>query len=318
MCGIIGAVSERNITPLLIEGLKRLEYRGYDSAGIAVIDEDARLKRVRVLGKVQALANTLQETAISGAIGIGHTRWATHGKPNEINAHPQVSHGQIAVVHNGIIENYESLKAKLHQAGYIFTSDTDTEVAAHLIHFYYEKSEDLLKAVQNATSEMQGAFAIGVIHEKCSDELVALRKGSPLVIGIGISERFISSDVLALRSFAQNIIYLEEGDSALLTTHNVKIFNTKRQEVQRTISPLPQDMLSAVKGDYRHFMRKEIDEQPYVLANTMEGKVSNINILRASFGQEAFTRQKAGTERTNRQQGKSRECFSCSISMQIM
>ncbi|OGT51248.1 MAG: glutamine--fructose-6-phosphate aminotransferase [Gammaproteobacteria bacterium RIFCSPHIGHO2_12_FULL_41_15] len=288
MCGIIGAVSERNVTPILIEGLKRLEYRGYDSAGVAVIDNNQQLKRVRVLGKVKALADALMETSINGNLGIAHTRWATHGKPNEANAHPQVSHGKIAVVHNGIIENYESIRAKLQQIGYIFTSETDTEVAAHLVHFYYEKHEDLLKSVQDAALEMQGAFALGVIHEDCKQQLVAVRKGSPLVIGIGISERFIGSDVLALRSFAQNIIYLEDGDSALLTSESVKIYNAKRQIVERSITPLPQDMLSAVKGDYRHFMRKEIDEQSHVLANTLEGKVGNLNILRASFGHDAY------------------------------
>lgn len=288
MCGIIGAVSERNVTPILIEGLKKLEYRGYDSAGIAVIDAANHLKRVRVKGKVQALADTLKETAVAGTIGIAHTRWATHGKPNEINAHPQISHGQIAVVHNGIIENYEALKSKLRQLGYIFTSETDTEAAAHLVHFYYERHENLLKAVQEAADEMQGAFALGVIHEKCKDQLVAIRKGSPLVIGIGISERFIGSDALALRSFAQNVIYLAEGDSALLTSHSVKIYDAKHKEVKREISQLPNDMLSAVKGSYRHFMRKEIDEQGQVLANTLEGKVGNLNLLRTSFGVDAY------------------------------
>lgn len=288
MCGIIGAVSERNVAPILIEGLKKLEYRGYDSAGIAVIDATHHLKRVRVKGKVQALADALQETAIAGTIGIAHTRWATHGKPNEINAHPQVSHGQIAVVHNGIIENYELLRSKLRQLGYIFTSETDTEAAAHLVHFYYEKHENLLKAVQEAADEMQGAFALGVIHEKCQGQLVAVRKGSPLVIGIGISERFIGSDVLALRSFAQSVIYLEEGDSALLTSQSVNVYDAKHKEVQRNLAQLPSDMLSAAKGSYRHFMRKEIDEQGVVLANTLEGKVGNLNILRTSFGIDAY------------------------------
>jgi glutamine---fructose-6-phosphate transaminase (isomerizing) len=288
MCGIVGAVSERNITSVLVEGLRRLEYRGYDSAGIAVIGPSEYLKRVRILGKVQALAEALQETAISGNIGIAHTRWATHGKPSENNAHPQISHGKVAVVHNGIIENYEALKTKLLSAGYVFTSETDTEVAAHLIHSYYEQHEQLLRAVQEAANEMRGAFALGVIHEHRPTELVAIRKGSPLVIGIGIGERFIGSDALALRSFAQSVIYLEEGDSALLTAQDIKIFNAKRQEVTRPHHVLPIDTLSADKGQYRHFMRKEIDEQPSVLADTLEGRITSLEVLRASFGPDAF------------------------------
>lgn len=288
MCGIVGAVSERNITSALVEGLRRLEYRGYDSAGIAVIDQAGYLKRVRILGKVQALAEALQETAISGHSGIAHTRWATHGKPSENNAHPQMSHAKVAVVHNGIIENYEALKTKLVHAGYVFTSETDTEVAAHLIHFHYEQHEQLLRAVQEAANEMRGAFALGVIHEHRASELVAIRKGSPLVVGIGISERFIGSDALALRSFAQSVIYLEEGDSVLLTAQDVKIFNAKRQEITRPRHALPLDALSADKGQYQHFMRKEIDEQPTILADTLEGRITSLEVLRASFGPDTF------------------------------
>lgn len=289
MCGIVGAISARNITPLLLEGLRRLEYRGYDSAGIAVIDSHHHLKRLRIQGKVQALAEALEETAISGRIGIAHTRWATHGKPSEANAHPQLSCGKIAVVHNGIIENHHTLRTKLQDLGYIFTSETDTEVAAHLIHFYYEKHEHILRAVQEAASELEGAFALGVIHEQQPDELIALRKGSPLVIGIGLDERFIASDSLALRSFAQSVIYLEEGDSARLTQQEVQVFDAKKHPVTRPVHPLPLDAHATTKGQYRHFMQKEIDEQPQMLAATLEGRISSVDVLRASFGDSALT-----------------------------
>lgn len=288
MCGIVGAISSRNITPLLLEGLRRLEYRGYDSAGIAVIDAAHHLKRIRIQGKVQALADAMQETSISGTLGIAHTRWATHGKPSEENAHPQLSCGKIAVVHNGIIENHIKLRRKLQDEGYIFTSETDTEVAAHLIHFYYEQHEDLLRAVQDAASELQGAFALGVIHEQQFEQLVAVRKGSPLVIGIGLDERFIASDALALRSFAQSVVYLEEGDSALLSRQEVQVFDAKRRPVTRASHILPLDSHAASKGQYRHFMRKEIDEQPQVLAETLEGRLADLNLLRASLGDTAL------------------------------
>lgn len=218
MCGIIGAVSERDISKILLEGLRRLEYRGYDSAGIAVIDNQGYLKRVRIQGKVQNLADAMQETSVMGNIGIAHTRWATHGKPSEQNAHPHLSHDQIALVHNGIIENHEKLRQELTTRGYIFTSETDTEVAAHLIHYYYLQSENLLAAVQTAAAEMHGAFALGVIHQQRPMELVAIRKGSPLVVGMGIGENFIASDSLALKAFAQSVLYLEEGDSAYVTS----------------------------------------------------------------------------------------------------
>ncbi|MCX7115714.1 MAG: glutamine--fructose-6-phosphate transaminase (isomerizing) [Gammaproteobacteria bacterium] len=287
MCGIVGAISERNIASILLEGLRRLEYRGYDSAGIALIDKTCHLKRLRIQGKVQALAEALQETAISGQVGIAHTRWATHGKPSEENAHPHVSHGQIAVVHNGIIENHDALRLKLSELGYVFTSETDTEVAAHLIHYHYEQHEQLLRAVQDAAHEMKGAFALGVIHEQRPNELIAIRKGSPLVIGIGISERFIASDSLALRSFAQSVMYLEEGDSALLTSHSVTIFNAKHQEVSRPTHSLPMDAYATSKDAYRHYMQKEIHEQPSVLAATLEGKIASLAALRASFGNQA-------------------------------
>ncbi|KTD18054.1 glutamine--fructose-6-phosphate transaminase (isomerizing) [Legionella jordanis] len=289
MCGIMGATSQRDISKILLEGLRRLEYRGYDSAGIAVIDDTGSLKRVRIQGKVQGLADAMQETAITGHLGIAHTRWATHGKPCEENAHPHMSHDEIAVVHNGIIENHDALREKLRASHYEFTSETDTEVAAHLIHFYYQQHEDLLQAVQQAAREMHGAFALGVIHQKRPNELVAIRKGSPLVVGLGINEQFIASDALALRSFAQSVIYLEEGDSAHLTVDKVSLFNSKGEAVKRDSHPLNGDNQAVSKGPYRHFMLKEIYEQTKVLADTLEGRIASQEVLRASFGEKAST-----------------------------
>jgi glutamine---fructose-6-phosphate transaminase (isomerizing) len=287
MCGIVGAVSERDISKILLEGLRRLEYRGYDSAGIAVIDYYGHLKRVRIQGKVQNLAEAMQETAVAGNTGIAHTRWATHGKPSEQNAHPHLSHGQIALVHNGIIENYEKLRQDLVTKGYLFTSETDTEVAAHLIHYYFSLSENLLEAVQTATAEMHGAFALGVIHQQRPMELVAVRKGSPLVVGIGIGENFIASDSLALKSFAQSVAYLEEGDSAFITNNSIAIYNASRNLIERPIHHLTNDSEIVSKGQYRHFMLKEIFEQPKVLADTIEGRINSIEVLKSSFGEQA-------------------------------
>ncbi|QEY50087.1 glutamine--fructose-6-phosphate transaminase (isomerizing) [Legionella longbeachae] len=287
MCGIIGAVSERDISKILLEGLRRLEYRGYDSAGIAVIDNQGYLKRVRIQGKVQNLADAMQETSVMGNIGIAHTRWATHGKPSEQNAHPHLSHDQIALVHNGIIENHEKLRQELTTRGYIFTSETDTEVAAHLIHYYYLQSENLLAAVQTAAAEMHGAFALGVIHQQRPMELVAIRKGSPLVVGMGIGENFIASDSLALKAFAQSVLYLEEGDSAYVTSKKVVIYNSSKEIVERPSHLLTSNAEIVTKGPYRHFMLKEISEQSRVLADTIEGRVSTVEVLRASFGERA-------------------------------
>ncbi|WP_392538308.1 glutamine--fructose-6-phosphate transaminase (isomerizing) [Legionella sp. 227] len=287
MCGIMGAVSERDISKILLEGLRRLEYRGYDSAGIAVIDNQGNLKRVRIQGKVQNLADAMQETAIAGNTGIAHTRWATHGKPSEQNAHPHLSHGQIALVHNGIIENHEKLRHELMMKGYQFTSETDTEVAAHLIHYHYQQNENLLAAVQTAAAEMDGAFALGVIHQQRPMELVAVRKGSPLVVGLGIGENFIASDGLALKSFAQSVIYLEEGDSASITSKSVTIYNSSKSVVERPLHPLTSDSETVSKGPYRHFMLKEIFEQSKVLTDTLEGRINSLEVLKASFGERA-------------------------------
>lgn len=289
MCGIIGATSQRDISKVLLEGLRRLEYRGYDSAGMAVIDKSGKLKRIRILGKVQALAEAIQKVSIDGVVGIAHTRWATHGKPCEENAHPHTSHDEIALVHNGIIENHDELRLKLQQLGYQFTSETDSEVAAHLIHYYYQQNEDLLQAVQEAAADMHGAFAFGVLHQHRPQEIVAIRKGSPLVVGLGIDEQFIASDALALRSFAQSIIYLEEGDSVSLCAGKIRIFDGQRQPVERKVHPLDGDSQAASKGPYRHFMLKEIYEQPKVLNDTLEGRIASREVLRASFGERAVS-----------------------------
>jgi glucosamine--fructose-6-phosphate aminotransferase (isomerizing) len=287
MCGIIGAVSQRDISKILVEGLRRLEYRGYDSAGVALIDTKGHFSHLRMKGKVQALADAMAETALSGHTGIAHTRWATHGKPSEKNAHPQLSNNELAIVHNGIIENHESLKQMLKAKGYEFLSETDTEIAAHLIHYHFKRQGNLLEAVQAASEEMHGAFALGVIHKASPDQLVALRKGSPLVVGMGIGENLIASDAMALRSFADKVIYLEEGDSAIIGSENVVIYDKERHKRQRKTHPLNLDNSAVSKGPYRHFMLKEIYEQTEVIAETLQGRISSPEILRASFGEKA-------------------------------
>jgi glutamine---fructose-6-phosphate transaminase (isomerizing) len=285
MCGIIGATSKRNITQILLEGLRRLEYRGYDSAGMAVLQSGDDLERVRVMGKVQVLADAIQSAHLSGTTGIAHTRWATHGKPCEKNAHPHLSSNEVAVVHNGIIENHDALRRELSEIGYTFSSDTDTEVTAHLIHYHYAKNPSLLHAVQATAAQMQGAFSLAVVHQAHPDELVAFRKGSPLVIGLGVDEQFVASDVLALRGFAQSMIYLEEGDSACITPSTVTLFDVNNEAVARAAQPLIDEVHVVSKGGYRHFMAKEIFEQPQVLADTLEGRLASLSVLRASFGE---------------------------------
>ena len=287
MCGIIGAVSKRDISKILLEGLRRLEYRGYDSAGIAVINPEGQLQRLRTQGKVNALGEALSETALAGNIGIAHTRWATHGKPSEENAHPHLSHNEVAIVHNGIIENHEELRHSLQKLGYQFTSETDTEVAAHLIHYHYQKTHSLLQAVQATAAQMTGAFSLGVMDGQNPTELIAIRKGSPLVVGAGMEEHFIASDSLALRSFAQSVVYLEEGDSVRITASQMELFDSNNQPVQRKIQPLSDDCHAVSKGEYRHFMLKEIFEQTKVLTDTLEGRIASLEVLRASFGARA-------------------------------
>ena len=279
MCGIVGGVAERNITEVLIEGLKRLEYRGYDSAGLALLNNQQILRERRV-GKVANLAEAVSEQHLTGNVGIAHTRWATHGKPTENNAHPHVS-GDVAVVHNGIIENYQELKEELQALGYIFTSQTDTEVVAHLVHDALKQTDSLLEAVQNIVPRLKGAYALGVIHTGHTDELITVREGSPLVIGVGIGENFISSDQLALLPVTNRFVYLEEGDIARLTRTSIEVF-VNGELVERPVKELDATISNASKGEYKHYMLKEIYEQPEAIQQTIS-QALNGNTLRDDF-----------------------------------
>jgi len=284
MCGIVGAVAQRNVVPILLEGLRRLEYRGYDSAGLVTID--GGLKRVRSVGRVAGLAEACSAQQAHGNLGIAHTRWATHGAPSEANAHPHVS-GCLAVVHNGIIENHEALRSRLKAAGFAFTSETDTEVIAHLINLYYRQSKDLLAATRAAVAGLEGAYAIGVVSEEAPNHLVCARKGSPLLIGLGIEENFIASDVSALLPVTQRVMYLEEGDVADIGLLTVAVYDAAGNKVDRSvhISELSADM--AELGNYRHFMQKEIHEQPRALADTLLTAVAQDRIQPEWFGFDA-------------------------------
>ncbi len=279
MCGIVGGVAERSITNILIEGLKRLEYRGYDSAGVALVDHGQILRERRV-GKVANLESAVNESNILGSLGIAHTRWATHGKPTENNAHPHIS-GTVAVVHNGIIENYQELKDDLEALGYVFTSQTDTEVVAHLVHQAMKSTPDLLKAVEQIVPQLKGAFALGIVHTDHPNELIAVREGSPLVIGVGIGENFISSDQLALLPVTNRFIYLEEGDIARLTRDTIEVF-VAGQLVNRPVKELDATISNASKGEYKHYMLKEIYEQPEAIQQTIS-QALNGNALRDDF-----------------------------------
>lgn len=283
MCGIVGGVAERCVTEILIEGLKRLEYRGYDSAGLALLNKEQILRERRV-GKVANLAEAVSEQHLTGNIGIAHTRWATHGKPTENNAHPHVS-GNVAVVHNGIIENYQELKDELQALGYIFTSQTDTEVVAHLVNDALKQTDSLLEAVQKVTPRLKGAYALGIIHTEHADELITVREGSPLVIGVGIGENFISSDQLALLPVTNRFVYLEEGDIARLTRTSIEVF-AQGEVVQRPVKELDATVSNASKGEYKHFMLKEIYEQPEAIQQTIS-QALNGNYLREDFLQYA-------------------------------
>ncbi len=279
MCGIVGGIAERSITDILIEGLKRLEYRGYDSAGVALVDQGHILRERRV-GKVANLANAVSESKILGSLGIAHTRWATHGKPTENNAHPHIS-STVAVVHNGIIENYQELKDDLEALGYIFTSQTDTEVVAHLVHEAMKSTPNLLKAVEQVVPQLKGAFALGIVHTDHPDELIAVREGSPLVIGVGIGENFISSDQLALLPVTNRFMYLEEGDIARITRTSIDVF-AHGQSVERPIKELDATVSNVSKGEYKHYMLKEIYEQPEAIQQTIS-QALNGNALRDDF-----------------------------------
>ena len=286
MCGIVGAVAQRNVVPILLEGLKRLEYRGYDSAGLAVASE-AGLTRLRKPGRVAALEEEVRQQKTHGHLGIAHTRWATHGAPSEKNAHPHVSEGSLAVVHNGIIENFEALRKRLRDQGYEFTSETDTEVIVHLIHHHYRQAKDLFQATRQAAAELTGAFAIGVISADQPNRMVAARRGSPLLIGIGIEEHFIASDVAALLPVTQKVVYLEEGDVADIGLLDYKIVDQDGQPASRAIHVSELSPERAELGSYRHFMQKEIFEQPRALAETLEEALSYDQIDPKIFGEKA-------------------------------
>lgn len=286
MCGIVGAISKRDVSDILLEGLKRLEYRGYDSAGMAVLNKGL-LERVRRPGKVSELGDALEESNLSGIVGIAHTRWATHGVPAEYNAHPHICNGRVAIVHNGIIENYQELRDQQSKAGFKFTSDTDTEVIAHQIVYYLEQGDSLFFAVQNTVKDLKGAYALGVIDRTDEDRIIAARSGSPLVIGVGESENFIASDVHALLKETQKFIYLENGDIAEITRDKISIFDLNGKFVEREIKSSKQNADAAEKGEYAHYMLKEIYEQPRAIADTLEGRILNGKVMDEILGPKA-------------------------------
>lgn len=286
MCGIVGAVAQRDVAEILINGLHRLEYRGYDSAGVAVVDPNHELHRVRCLGKVKALDEAVAIKPLIGGTGIAHTRWATHGEPSEANAHPHTS-GNFAVVHNGIIENHEELRELLKSRGYVFNSQTDTEVIAHLVEWEMRTASNLLEAVQKTVKQLTGAYGMVVLDREHPEHLVAARSGSPLVIGLGIGENFLASDQLALLSVTRRFIYLEEGDIAEITRRTVDIYDTNGQKVEREVHESNLENDAAEKGKFRHFMQKEIYEQPNALINTMEGRILHNNVIVDAIGNGA-------------------------------
>ncbi len=286
MCGIVGAVAQRDVAEILINGLHRLEYRGYDSAGVAIVDPNHELHRVRCLGKVKALDEAVAVKPLIGGTGIAHTRWATHGEPSEANAHPHTS-GNFAVVHNGIIENHEELRELLKSRGYVFNSQTDTEVIAHLVNWEMRTASNLLEAVQKTVKQLTGAYGMVVLDREHPEHLVAARSGSPLVIGLGIGENFLASDQLALLSVTRRFIYLEEGDIAEITRRTVDIYDANGQKVEREIHESNLENDAAEKGKFRHFMQKEIYEQPNALINTMEGRILHNNVIVDAIGNSA-------------------------------
>jgi glucosamine--fructose-6-phosphate aminotransferase (isomerizing) len=287
MCGIVGAIAERNIVPILMEGLRRLEYRGYDSAGIAVLNGGGQLSRLRTVGKVRMLQEALERSPANGKLGIAHTRWATHGVPSERNAHPHVSLDGLAIVHNGIIENHEELRAELERRGYEFASETDTEVVAHRIHHHLETLGDLFKAVRATVAELEGAYALAVVSENDPDRVVAARQGCPVVIGLGVEENFIASDVSALLPVTRRFMFLEEGDVAEVRRKSVRIIDANGNTVERPVRESELSSDAAEKGQYRHFMLKEIHEQPRAIADTLQERVANGRLLEAAFGPAA-------------------------------
>ncbi len=286
MCGIVGAVSQRNVVNILVEGLKRLEYRGYDSAGAAVLQNDGELLIQKSAGKVSQLAELIATTPMPGGLGIAHTRWATHGVPNTVNAHPHRS-GKVAVVHNGIIENYQELRTELRDKGYEFLSETDTEVIAHLLQEHLKHTDSLLDAIKTSIKRLRGAYGLAAISTDEPDSVVVARSGSPLVIGVGIDENFIASDQLALRQVTDRFIYLEEGDIAQVSANAIDIIDSAFNRVERKITTISDSVDAAEKGPYRHYMLKEIFEQPAAIQRTLEGRLGSDKVLEEAFGSKA-------------------------------
>ncbi len=287
MCGIVGAVAERQIIGILLEGLKRQEYRGYDSAGVALIDNDNQLQRARETGKVQNLVNAIEKTPVNGTTGIAHTRWATHGGVTQANAHPHVSENNIAVVHNGIIENHQQIRSQLVELGYEMSSETDSETIAHLIHHEQKSCDSLIEAVQKAAPQLEGAYGTVVMNSNDKSKIVVARSGSPLVIGLGIGENFVASDILALLPVTNRFIYLEEGDVAEISRYAVIIFDSTGKRVERDVLESDASHEAGSKGEYRHFMLKEIFEQPLSIRNALEGRLTEGTIDDRVFGENA-------------------------------
>src|SRR5579862_1963211 len=284
MCGIVGAIADRNIVPVLMEGLRRLEYRGYDSAGLAVLNGSKHLTRLRTVGKVRMLDEALAHNPTSGKIGIAHTRWATHGVPSERNAHPHISRDGLAIVHNGIIENYEELRADLGKRGYQFTSETDTEVIAHRVHWHLQTVHDLFEAVRATVAELEGAYALVVVSEHDPDRLILAREGCPVVVGLGVEENFVASDVAALLPVTRRFIFLEEGDVAEVRRQSVRVIDRDGNSAERAVRESELSAESAERGQYQHYMLKEIHEQPRAIADTLQERVANGRLLEAAFG----------------------------------
>ncbi|WP_100752553.1 glutamine--fructose-6-phosphate transaminase (isomerizing) [Vibrio salilacus] len=286
MCGIVGAVAQRDVAEILVEGLRRLEYRGYDSAGVAVVDGQSNLTRIRRLGKVQELADAVDSAQVIGGTGIAHTRWATHGEPSEANAHPHMS-GDITVVHNGIIENHEELRGLLKSRGYVFESQTDTEVIAHMVEWELRSSETLVEALQKTAAQLEGAYGTVALDRNDPSRIVVARSGSPIVIGFGVGENFLASDQLALLNVTRRFMYLEEGDVAEITRREVSVFDEQGERVEREITESNAEHDAGDKGQYRHFMQKEIYEQPTALINTMEGRITGDSVVTEAIGVNA-------------------------------
>jgi glucosamine--fructose-6-phosphate aminotransferase (isomerizing) len=286
VCGIVGGVTNRNIVPMLLEGLKRLEYRGYDSAGIAVVDDRHQLRRLRAAGKVRVLEQALIGSPVAGSIGLAHTRWATHGMPSERNAHPHLSRDSLAIVHNGIIENHLELRRQLEHAGYEFSSETDSEAIAHRVHFHYSRLGNLLEAVRATVAELQGAYALAVVSDD-GERIVVAREGCPVVLGLGDGENFVASDVAALLPGIRRFIFLEEGDLAEIGRDGVRVFDHDGRTVEREIRDSTASADAAEKGPYPHFMLKEIHEQPRAVAETLQERIANGRLLEGAFGPNA-------------------------------